>query len=317
MHPISILMPVYNGARYLPAAVESVLAQTYGDFELVAVDDGSTDGSHDILRRYARADRRVRVMSRPNTGIVGALNDAASAATGFLLARLDSDDIASPDRLERQMAYMSANPDCVALGSSAWIIDSDGAVVDLIAPPTGHADIERELMKGNGGAILHPAAMFRRDAFDRIGGYDPAFTAAEDVDLYFRLIAEGRLANLPEPLIRYRQHTKSINFTVRAVQKRFISRILYREAGRRHLSPDEQTIASAPADLGIAALHWQWACTSCRYGRASTALKHAFLGLFSSPIEHRSWSVLRYVCGRAWSRTIGRSGAGATPASLT
>jgi glycosyltransferase involved in cell wall biosynthesis len=317
MHPISILMPVYNAARYLPAAVESVLAQSYRDFELVAVDDGSTDGSHEILRRYARRDRRIRVISRPNTGIVGALNDAASVATGQLLARLDADDIAAPERLERQNAYMSGNPDCVALGSSAWIIDSDGAVVDLIAPPGGHAEIEGELMKGNGGAILHPAAMFRRDAFERIGGYDPAFRAAEDVDLYFRLIPEGRLANLPEPLIRYRQHTKSINFTIRAEQKRILSRILYREAGRRHLSPNEQTIAAAPADLGTAGLHRQWACTSCRYGTPSTALKHAFLGLCNSPTEHRSWSVLRYVFGRAWSRAKGRADvAGGTPASL-
>ena len=318
MHPISILMPVYNGARYLPAAVESLLVQTFGDFELIAVDDGSTDGSHEILKRYMRADRRVRAISRPNTGIVGALNDAANLATGSLLARLDSDDLAAPDRLERQYAYMAANADCVALGSSAWIIDSDGAVVDLISPPTDHPGIERELLRGNGGAILHPAAMFRREVFDRIGGYDPAMCAAEDVDLYFRLMAEGRLANLPEPLIRYRQHTKSINFTARAKQKRLVSRILYREAGRRHLSPDEQTIAPAPADLGIADLHRQWACTSCRYGRPSTALKHAFLGLCISPTEHRSWSVLRYVCARTLSRARTRdNSAGVTPASLS
>jgi GT2 family glycosyltransferase len=302
MHSISILMPVYNGARYLGEAVESVLAQTHADFELIAVDDGSTDSSLEILRRFALRDRRIRVISRPNTGIVGALTDAVALATGPLLARLDSDDIAAPDRLERQVAYLEANPDCVALGSGAWVIDSQGAVVDLIVPPASHAGIEAELLKGNGASLLHPSAVFRRDAFERIGGYDPSFCRAEDIDLYFRLLPEGRLANLLEPLIRYRQHTHSTNYTVRAEQKRLLRSILYREAGRRSLSPEGQTISVAPADLGVADRHRQWACTSCRHGTPSTALKHAFLGLVSSPTEHRSWSVLSYVCGRAWSR---------------
>jgi glycosyltransferase involved in cell wall biosynthesis len=314
MNSISILMPVHNGARYLQAAVQSVLDQTFAAFELVAVDDGSTDASLGILRRFAKGDRRMRVISRPNTGIVGALNDAAAVATGQLLARLDADDIAEPDRLERQFAYMSAHPECVALGSSAWIMDSAGAVVDLILPPTAHPEIERELMTGNGGALLHPSAMIRRDAFERIGGYDPTFCRAEDIDLYFRLIPEGTLANLPEPLIRYRQHSKSTNFTVRAEQRVLLRRIIYREAGRRRLPPEEQKIAQAPADMAAADLHRQWACTSCRYGRLSTAFKHAFLGLCRSPAEHKSWSVLRYVLGRALSRTSMTAGTPASPA---
>jgi hypothetical protein len=188
----------------------------------------------------------------------------------------------------------------------------------MIAPPTAHGEIESELLAGNGGALLHPSAMFRRDAFERVCGYDPEFCRAEDVDLYFRLIPEGRLANLPEPLIRYRQHYKSTNFTLRAEQKVLLRRILYREAGRRRIAPERQTIAVAPADLGVADLHRQWACTSCRYGSSSTALKHAFLGLCSSPVEHRSWSVLRYVCGRAFARAKARAHlAGGTPASYS
>ena len=305
MRSISILMPVYNGARYLPAAVESVLTQTLTDFELVAVDDGSSDASLDILHRFERQDRRVRVLSRPNTGIVGALSDAVSVATAPLLGRLDADDVAAPERLERQVAYMAAHPECVALGTAAWIVDSDGAVVDRFAPPLSHADIERELLRGNGGALIHPSAVFRRSAFERAGGYDPAYCKAEDIDLYFRLIPEGLLANLPEALIRYRQHPQSANFTARSEQRRLVGRILEREAARRQIALAPQALAPSHADVDAAARHRLWACTSCRHGSGRTALKHALLALRESPAGRENWGVLHYVLGSLWHRATG------------
>jgi glycosyltransferase involved in cell wall biosynthesis len=315
MKSISILMPVYNGARYLPEAIASVLAQTRTDLELVVVDDGSTDASLDIIRRFERRDGRVRVVSRPNTGIVGALADAVSVAEAPLLARLDADDIAVPDRLERQAAFLDAHPGCVAVGSGAWIVDSDGAVVDRYAPPLAHGEIERELLRGNGGALIHPSAVFRRSAFEKAGGYDPAFCKAEDIDLYFRLMAEGHLANLPEALIYYRQHTGSANFTARAEQRRLVGRILERESARRQLAPGAPAMAPSHADIGAAARHRQWACTSCRHGSGATAVKHALLALRSAPAARENWTVLRYVLGCLWARMTGRGSiAGAAPA---
>ena len=302
---VSILMPVFNGARYLIPAVQSVLDQTLDHLELIAVDDGSTDSSLAILSAFARQDGRIRVLSRPNTGIVGALTDAASIARAPYIARLDADDVAEARRFERQIAYMSGNPDCVALGSGAWIIDSDGDVVDRYVPPCSHSDIERNLLMGNGAALLHPSAVFRRDVFEAVGGYDPAFCRAEDIDLYFRLIPEGRLSNLPDSLIKYRQHAASTNFTSRALQRELVHRILERESVIRQIPVDSLALAPAPADRSTAELHRQWACTSCRYGRPGTALKHGILALRESPLDPESWRILRYVATRMWHRMRG------------
>ena len=114
---VSVLMPIHNGEPTLTEAVESVLAQTFGDFELIAVDDGSTDSSLAKLQSFARGDPRVRILSRPNTGIAGALNDSIQQARGEFLVRMDADDIALPQRFEKQVAYFRAHPDCVLVGS--------------------------------------------------------------------------------------------------------------------------------------------------------------------------------------------------------
>src|SRR5258706_14041022 len=114
---VSVVMPVYNGERYLASAIDSILAQTFTDFELIAVDDGSTDSSLPMLKRYAERDPRVRVISRPNTGIVGALSDAIAAARAPLIARMDADDLSLPLRFERQVAYLSGHPQCVLVGT--------------------------------------------------------------------------------------------------------------------------------------------------------------------------------------------------------
>ena len=121
---ISVVMPVYNAGRYLAAAVESMLAQDFGNFEFVIVDDGSTDDSPRQLEAFAGRDSRVKVISRANTGIVGALNDGVHAATADLIARMDADDLCTPNRLRVQRDYLLANPKCVAVGSRILLIDS-------------------------------------------------------------------------------------------------------------------------------------------------------------------------------------------------
>src|SRR4051794_4532921 len=112
---VSIVMPVYNGAAYVAEAVRSILGQTFEDFEFIIVDDGSTDRTPRILHEYERMDRRVRVISRPNTGIVGALNDGVAAAEAPLIARMDADDVSTPQRLHRQVEYLSEHPEVVVL----------------------------------------------------------------------------------------------------------------------------------------------------------------------------------------------------------
>src|SRR6476661_6105481 len=124
--PVSVLMPVYNAGRYVAEAVESILGQTYADFEFLIVDDGSTDRSRAILERYAARDPRIRLVSRPNTGYAAALNELLGLARGELVARMDADDVALPERLLRQVNYLRAHPEVVCVGTAVHLIDGGG-----------------------------------------------------------------------------------------------------------------------------------------------------------------------------------------------
>jgi glycosyltransferase involved in cell wall biosynthesis len=209
---ISVVMPVFNTERYLAAAVESVLSQTFRDFELIAVDDGSTDGSGEMLRRYAAADPRMRVISRPNTGIAGARNDGLSAARGDLIASMDSDDIAVPARLELQLAYMNSHPEVVCVGGAGHVIDEKGRYLTTLYVPLSHQDITQAALAGH-TPIWGPCAMFRRKAAEQVGRFDVELSGCEDLDLWLKLGEIGELSNLSVPVVWYRLRTGSISHT--------------------------------------------------------------------------------------------------------
>jgi glycosyltransferase involved in cell wall biosynthesis len=289
---ISVLMPVYNGARYLAEAVESILAQTYRDFEFVIVDDGSTDRSPTMLDEYARRDARIKVVRRANTGIVGALNNAIAESKAALIARMDADDVSLPDRLEKQVAYMRDHPECVALGSRVTGIDPYGCVLFQSEHKLAHDEIDAELLNGVGWAIVHPAAMLRRDAVEEVGRYRPEWQWVEDLDLFLRLAEIGKLANLPDQLLRYRQHTESINRTRAAEQARLADacvREAYRRRGREapagwrfvpKLKP------SKPQQLQT------WAWRAMKSGNVPVARKHAVALWKAAPLSVESWRTL-------------------------
>jgi glycosyltransferase involved in cell wall biosynthesis len=191
---VSVLMPVYNAEQYLEAAVRSILDQTYRDFELIIIDDGSTDGSLAILQRLAAEDTRIRLVSRPNTGYTIALNQAIALARGQLLARMDADDISMPNRFHLQVDYLNAHPECVALGGRLIMIDPTGLKIMDFCKLTNHVQIDGAHINGGPSELGHPSVMMRRDAVVAAGGYDPAFEPAEDFDLWLRLAEHGRLA---------------------------------------------------------------------------------------------------------------------------
>ena len=201
---VSVVMPVRNAARFLAEAVESILGQTFPNLELVAVDDGSEDASCDILRRYAASDSRIRLLGGPAVGIAEALNCGIRAARGALIARMDADDVARPERLARQAALMGADPAVAVLGSGCEIIDATGTVLRTVVLPTDPAAIRDELQRRN--CIAHPTVLMRRDAVLAAGGYRGAFRHCEDWDLWLRLAERHPLRNLPEPLLRLREH---------------------------------------------------------------------------------------------------------------
>jgi len=204
-------MPAYNAERYLEEAVRSVLNQTYTDFELIVTDDGSTDGTLDILRQFAQEDARLVIDSRPNTGYLVALNEMLARAQGEYIARMDADDIAMADRFERQVAYLDAHEDVVCLGTAVAIIDEKDRVFgECYTEGMTDDEVQRRLLAGR-TSICHPTAMYRRDVVMQLGGYHPEYYAAEDLDLWLRLAEVGKLAVLPDILLHYRDHAGSVS----------------------------------------------------------------------------------------------------------
>ena len=233
---VSVLMPVYNAERYLAEAVESVLGQSFTDFELLVVDDGSTDGSLALLRRYAEGDRRVQVVSRPNTGYLVALNQMLAVAQGELIARMDGDDVALPERFARQVAFLDAHPDVVCVGGAALLIDEGGRMLNELPRPVDDALIQEAALRGD-TPIIHPSAMMRLADARAVGGYRETTYLAEDLDLWLRLGERGRLANLPEVVVKYRMHERSVSAVYRLRQLEAI-RVSCRDAwARRGLEP--------------------------------------------------------------------------------
>ena len=292
---ISVVIPVYNAERYLECALASVHTQTFSDFEIIAVDDGSTDRSHAILNRLAATDPRLRVISRPNTGIVGALNDALAVATGEFVARMDADDWALPTRFAAQIAYLRDHPDCVALGTDILFTDPEGAPLIRHRPAIGHEAIVAQLLEANGGAIIHPTLMVRRAALDQIGRYRPETqNFLEDLDLYLRLSDVGRLANLPDVFLHYRQHLMSINRMPgpRDVLRRQIVNPYRRRFGLAEFGPSAPNshAPQTPSD-------WQrhWAYEAARGGNWSVARKNARRATLASLLDRRNWKCLKYV----------------------
>ncbi len=192
-----MLMAVHNGAPWVRDAVASVRAQTAGDLELIGVDDGSTDATPDLLA--AVRDPRLRVERRPRAGLTRTLNHGLALVRAPLVARLDADDLALPERLARQRAFLDRHPDVGLLGAGAREVDEAGREIAVIRPPTEDGAIRRALIRRN--PFVHSSVVMRRALAERVGGYDPALPVAQDYDLWMRMSAVTRLANLPEPLV--------------------------------------------------------------------------------------------------------------------
>ena len=210
---VSVVMPIYNGAEFLAPSIDSVLAQTIPDFELILVDDGSTDGTAEIIRAYAARDARIISIAKPNSGIADTLNRGLAAARGEWIARLDADDLMVPERLERQLAFVAANPDLVAAGSYYEIIDPAGVSHGTRLPlPRTRDELAGFLAAREPLSFLHPSMMFRRQVALDLDGYDKQTEPAEDVDLFARMLATGApILIQPEVLLRYRVHSNAVS----------------------------------------------------------------------------------------------------------
>src|SRR5262245_1594033 len=179
----SIVMPVYNADRYVAEAVESILAQTFGDYEFLIFDDGSTDDSLAVVRKYALQDGRIKVFAKPHAGMTRCLNEGITQARGEYIARMDADDVSLETRLAEQVELLNHNPCVVAVGSDLVIIGEDGTVLGMDRHETEHDTMVHLLLTGTLGVITHATAIMRRQALLAIGSYREQYDGLEDFDL--------------------------------------------------------------------------------------------------------------------------------------
>jgi glycosyltransferase involved in cell wall biosynthesis len=203
---VSVVLPVRDGERFLHEAVESVLAQTLGDLELIVVDDGSTDRTAEVLAGCS--DPRMRVVTRPREGLVVALNAGVAEAQAPYVARMDADDVSEQERLERQVELLELRPRAAMVATWVKVIDEDGRVLRREVLPSAHEDLARTLLLRN--PFQHGSVVVRRGALDASGGYRSVYGANEDYDLWSRLARLGELASVPEALYRYRVHARAV-----------------------------------------------------------------------------------------------------------
>jgi glycosyltransferase involved in cell wall biosynthesis len=241
---LSIAMSVFNGEQYLGEAIESVLLQSFTNFELIIVNDGSTDGSGPLARTYAAKDPRIVILEQDNQGLPAGLNTACRAARSGLIVRMDADDLMMADRLERQLCFMDEHPDVSVGCSYALLIDSNGRTFAKSKPSV---DLQRAWRAKNPDAfvnLIHAATIIRKEHLLAVGGYDASYRFAEDRELWGRLFTRGyKIAVQPEILHKSRLHSASM--TVGPLRRNEITcqfidhNIVRRMEGKANVSFDE------------------------------------------------------------------------------
>jgi glycosyltransferase involved in cell wall biosynthesis len=206
---VTVLLPVYNAGPPIDAALESVIRQKFADYEILVIDDCSTDDSLQRIRRDEARHPRIRVIAHPtNRGLAATLNEGLVAARGEYVARMDQDDESLPDRLATQVAFLDANPKCAVVGAYVYYMGATRSHDRLFPLPVEADVIAATLPKYN--CMCHPATMLRRQAILDLGGYREQFKNAEDYDLWLRVSRSHALANIPAPLLRYRFSTSGM-----------------------------------------------------------------------------------------------------------
>ncbi|MCL6622017.1 MAG: glycosyltransferase [Syntrophobacterales bacterium] len=240
---VSVVMAVHNGALYLKEAVQSILNQTYPQFEFIIVDDASTDATPQLLEEFT--DCRITVLRNPTRiGLTASLNRGIAQARAPYIARMDADDLSLPERLACQRQFLEEHPDCALVGSPYYLMDERGRLTGLVPVLTDPEELRAGLMEQNW--FGHGSVMVRRQALLEVGGYNERYAYAQDYDLWLRLAERYQVANLPEPLYCWRKREEGISQARRAEQEHF-ARLARREAAaRRQLPAPPATAAPEP-----------------------------------------------------------------------
>lgn len=229
---ISVVMATYNASKFVADAIESIMNQTFQEFELIVADDGSTDNTLDIIKNYAERDSRIRLIELEHQGVSIARNKAIEVAQYSWIAIMDADDIALPSRLEKQITAAIAQPDVVAWGTAVHHINSKGKILSVsrLGPPTKEA-FYQQLQDGHVIGLNNPTALLKKEIFYQVGGYNRQFQVAQDLEMFDRMADYGPILALPEPLVLYRVHSQSAS-----MQKFFLQRQNMRYVRARRLA---------------------------------------------------------------------------------
>lgn len=203
MPAISVLMSVFNEERYVPVSIESILNQSFSDFEFLITDDHSSDGTLDILHKYSSLDKRIKITKHSKQlGLARSLNEQIRASKGHYLARMDGDDIAHTKRLEKQLEFLEKNSDIGMVGSFCREIDNNGRFVSLWERPTSNRSIQKAIFKFN--PFIHSSIMIRKEVIINAGMYNTECKYAQDYDLWLRVVKKYKCVNIEKPLIDLR-----------------------------------------------------------------------------------------------------------------
>lgn len=276
---ISVVMPVYNGERFLDEAIVSIISQTFADFEFIIVDDGSQDGTPEILQRFQNSDPRIVIHRQPyNVGITACLNLGCSLAQGEFIARMDADDISLPLRFEMQVRFLDANPRVALVGTQAIWMDSDGIQLKQNLVPELPKVIGWRLLVSN--PIIHPSVMMRRAAVKALNFYRVQDLPGQDYDLWARLSMESELANLPDLLLKYRVRSDSITGQKQAAQARSVAEVM-RSLASHYLRQD---ISFTTADA-LRAIAWNQPLDSLAQIRDAASLLERLYSYYVQAVD--------------------------------
>jgi glycosyltransferase involved in cell wall biosynthesis len=299
---VSVVMTAFNEEKFVGRAVESVLGQTFDDFELLLFDDGSTDGTLDVIKQFK--DPRITLHSGANQGQTTCLAQAVEIAESPLIARLDADDAAMPRRLEAQVRFLDHNPRYAMVGSRAIVLDEAGNQLCVCPLPTTDDEIVEQMPTRC--CFLHSTVMFRRDAVIEVGNYRPLFRFAQDYDLWLRLGERYLLANIAEPLVYRRLKVQSPSVSRLHVQQRYAYWARRFASQRKERGQDdlmigetdefERDIANIVSLRGVrrrrqlAENYFSWA-QFCLWQGATKAYRHYLrLSLCAWPLRKKTWS---------------------------
>jgi glycosyltransferase involved in cell wall biosynthesis len=296
---ISVVMSVYNGERYLRKAVDSILCQSFNDFEFIIINDGSTDRSGEILASFAAKDSRIRIIEVANQGLTKSLNLGLTHCQGRYIARMDADDISLPERFAKQVAFLDEYNETVAIGTGVELIDEDDEPLGTWVRPTTHEALEKAHLSGRSARIVHPSVMMRASAVKEVGGYREELSTGQDYDLFLRLGEIGRIGNLPEVLVRYRQHLGSVCSTRSNEQHEAKCKILREAFLRRGLNLEDMPVPPSFIRPTMEESLVEFANIATRNGNLRVAKKHAVRALRRLPIKHSAWpQMVRVVYGK-------------------